>query len=79
MAEFKPLTNKKRVPCCPNHGEPLDGVGYPIPRKGEGICPVSGAHFDFEISLDQESVEYEKDHAGNLKPVPQYRVNGDES
>ena len=72
MATFEaPKKNKKHVPCCPNHGEPLYGVPTPIPAKGTGFCPVSNCGFDYEISLDAETVEYEKDVNGNLTAVPQ--------
>lgn len=78
MAEFKRIVNKKAVPCCPNHGEPLEGVGSPIPRKGTGICPVSKCPFDFEIETDREGTEYVKDAAGNLTALPTFKVSGDE-
>ena len=80
MADFKPLTkNKKGVPICPNHGEPLEGIGHPIPPSGTGICPVSKCPFDYSINVEQGSEEYVKDHSGNLTAVPTFKVIGDDN
>lgn len=75
--------NKPRgKPSCPNHGEPLEGIGFPMPSKGTGICPVSGCPFDYEIEVDnaEASQVMEKDSTGNLKKVPgtMWKVSGDE-
>lgn len=60
------------APCCPNHGEPLEDVGFPIPRKGRGMCPVSGVRFDFEAELNQNATA--KDKNGNLVKVATWNV-----
>ncbi len=79
MADFKPLTkNKKTVPVCPNHNEPLEGLPRPLTPKGVGMCPISGCSFDYEITVETGEVEYIKDHNGNLTPIPQFKVIGDE-
>lgn len=61
-------------PKCPNHGEPLEGCGFPLPKKGTGICPVSGCPFDFEIEVDEEKMV--KDKEGNLIPAVGWKVSG---
>lgn len=63
-------------PTCPNHGCPLDGMKFPLPEKGEGICPVSGAHFEFEASVDEEAVV--KDKFGRLVKKPTWEMKGNE-
>lgn len=73
-------TSKRSVrstkPSCPNHGEPLEGIGFPIPRKGTGTCPISGVPFDFEADFDQHAVIKDKD--GNLTKAPIWQMTGDE-
>jgi len=68
----------KTAPKCPNHGEVLEGVPRPLPQKGEGMCPVSGAHFTFEVDGSEEAMRPFKDTAGNITMVPGYKVMGDE-
>lgn len=63
-------------PKCPNHGCPLDGCGFPLPAKGHGICPVSGARFDFEVEVDE--VKTVKDKDGNLKKGSKWKLTGNE-
>lgn len=41
-----------------------------MPRKGEGICPVSGARFAFEVNAQEASEEMVKDRDGRLVPRP---------
>lgn len=67
-------------PKCPNHGCPLDGIGFPMPRKGTGICPVSGCPFDYVLEVDEEKgVEsMVKDKFGNLVKKTDWKVTGDE-
>lgn len=69
---------KKRMPCCPNHGEPLEGLPVPMTNKGTGVCPISKCHFDYEVDLDAETTEYIKDHTGALVAVPVYKLVGEE-
>ena len=64
------------VPVCPNHGEPLEGIGFPTPRKGRGICPVSGWPFDFKVEIDEQEMVKDKD--GNMVKKPVWNVEGDE-
>lgn len=49
-------TTPSYKPSCPNHGCPLDGCGFPLPKKGVGVCPVSGYHFEFEAEVDEEKM-----------------------
>lgn len=72
-------TTPSHRPKCPNHGCPLDGCGFPLPKKGEGICPVSGAHFAFEVDIAEGEEEMVKDKEGNLKPRPaDWKVSGND-
>lgn len=63
-------TTPSHRPTCPNHKCPLDGIPFPMPRKGEGICPVSGARFAFEVNAQEASEEMVKDRDGRLVPRP---------
>ena len=78
MANPKP----KGRPCCPNHGEPLEGIPFPMPSKGTGMCPISGCSFDYEIEVDPEEAHmvYERNSAGNMKKVPgsKWKLSGNE-
>jgi hypothetical protein len=66
----------KYGPKCPNHGCPLDGIGFPMPSKGTGICPVSGAPFDFEVEVDETTVRKDKD--GNQVKDVGWNINGND-
>ncbi len=66
----------KNRPSCPNHGEALEGLPFPLPRKGSGICPVSGVPFDFIAETDEESVKVDKN--GHMTKQTNYRVEGDD-
>jgi hypothetical protein len=61
-------------PKCPNHGAPLEGMGFPLPRKGQGMCPVSGASFDFEAEIDTAYVQLDK--FGNATKSVGWKVSG---
>lgn len=63
-------------PKCPNHSEPLEGIPFPIPSKGTGICPVSGCPFDYEVETDQETVSNDK--FGNVTKNLKWNVTGEE-
>lgn len=65
-------------PRCPNHNEPLEDCGFPLPAKGSGTCPVSGALFDFEVETDVTKVKNVVDTAGNVKKVAPYKVSGED-
>lgn len=67
---------KAGSPCCPNHGEPLEGVPKPLPSKGTGMCPVSGCSFDFEC--DVENAVAKKDKNGNVTHEYTIGVTGSE-
>lgn len=62
--------------CCPNHGEPLEGIPQPCPPKGIGMCPVSGCSFEFEI--DTLRTKTRKDKSGKLTTDLVYTVTGEE-
>lgn len=50
-----------------------------MPRRGTGMCPVSGASFDFEVDISEGSTEMVKDKNGNLRPKPaDWKVNGND-
>lgn len=70
------MTTPSFKPTCPNHGVALEGCGFPLPAKGEGRCPVSGAAFDFEADVDEQAVVQDKD--GNLAKKPKWKVDGDD-
>lgn len=63
-------------PECPNHREPLEGCGFPLPKKGTGICPVSGCSFDFSVELDEDKMV--KDKFGAMSKSKDWKVTGDE-
>lgn len=64
------------APKCPNHSCPLEGIPFPLPRKGEGICPVSGAHFDFVADVDEEKMAVDK--YGNKTKEYTWTLTGEE-
>lgn len=61
---------------CPNHGEPLEGLPFPVPKKGTGICPVSGVSFDYEAEGDDSRMTTDK--FGNPSKVFDWKVTGEE-
>ena len=61
-------------PKCPNHFEPLEGCGFPLPSKGTGMCPVSGASFDFEAEVDEAKVALDK--FGNKTKAVGWKLSG---
>ena len=65
------------LPQCPNHAEPLEGIPFPIPQKGTGMCPVSGCSFDYEVELDQAVNVVDKN--GTLTKKVGWQVNGEET
>jgi hypothetical protein len=65
--------NKGGKPCCPNHGCPLD-CGFPMPTAGVGVCPVSGAHFEFRAEVDEDTMVQDK--SGNLIKGKKWKVVG---
>jgi len=71
-----PLQTPTFMPSCPNHGEPLEGCGFPLPKKGTGKCPISGCDFDFEIEIDE--VENKVDKFGKTCKDVKWKVEGEE-
>lgn len=70
------MTKPSYKPACPNHDETLTDTGFPLPAKGTGICPVSGATFEFEADVD--STQMVLDKAGNLTKKPVWNLTGNE-
>ncbi len=64
------------MPKCPNHDCELEGVPWPLPEKGWGRCPVSGAMFEFEVEQDKEELVQLK--AGTMVKKIRWDVRGDE-
>lgn len=65
-------------PTCPNHGCPLDGCGFPLPKKGTGICPVSGCPFDFEVEGDDVEAGIKKDKFGGTNKIGTWKITGND-
>ncbi len=63
-------------PQCPNHKVDLTQCGFPIPQKGQGVCPVSGATFAFEADVGSMNQEIKLDAQGNPQIVPQWKITG---
>jgi hypothetical protein len=77
MQTIKILTNRPSyVPSCPNHSCPLEGCGFPLPAKGTGKCPVSGADFDFEVEVDEAKITKDKD--GKMVKGSKWKLTGNE-
>lgn len=76
MANDKPSWTPK----CPNHHCALEGVGFPLPKKGTGRCPVSGVPFSFEVDQSEDVMAggVKKDKNGNIIKGAQWKVTGDE-
>lgn len=74
---FDPKERKPTgLPKCPNHGCSLEGMPWPMPKKGTARCPVSGAHFSYEVEVDEMHVEQDKD--GNIQKVVRWKAEGNE-
>lgn len=71
------MTKPKFGPKCPNHSEPLEGMGFPMPSEGTGICPVSGVSFEYKIDIDDDEIVMTKD--GKVEKKTRWNVTGDES
>ncbi len=63
---------------CPNHGCPLEGLGFPIPKKGVGMCPISGASFEYEAEGDEQKMQIGKDKNGRMIKIAPYIITGTE-
>lgn len=77
MAEIK-ITSPRTKPTCPNHGCPLEGCGFPLPKIGIGKCPVSGADFSFEVDVEEAKTDGKvtKDKNGNLVKEAKWKIIG---
>jgi hypothetical protein len=64
------------TPKCPNHNVALEGCGFPLPSKGVGKCPISGADFEFEAEVQADKMVVDKD--GNMSKSTGWKVEGDE-
>lgn len=64
------------LPKCPNHGCALEGCGFPLPKKGVGICPVSKCPFDFEVEVDESPDKMVKNKDGTLSKAVGWKVHG---
>lgn len=60
---------------CPNHNCALEGIPFPMPQKGTGICPVSKCKFEYESKLDPMETVVLKD--GTVEKMPYWEVHGD--
>jgi len=70
------VSMKAGKPCCPNHGEPLEGIPQPMPNKGTGVCPVSGYSFEYEV--DTANSVAQKDKFGNVSYEYDINIIGNE-
>jgi len=77
MAVIK--TKPSWMPKCPNHGATLEGLPNPIPMKGNGMCPVTGVMFAYEVDAAGETHKMVKDKNGNLVRMPEWKMTGDET
>jgi hypothetical protein len=75
MATFFQKATNKGI-CCPNHGEPLEGLPFPLTSKGTGMCPVSGCSFDYSVELDEESNVVDK--FGNVSKAKKFKLEGND-
>lgn len=64
------------MPKCPNHQVDLTQCGFPIPPKGQGVCPVSGASFSFEVEIDETKMQVDKE--GNVTKGTKFKITGDD-
>lgn len=80
MAPFKPTAAPNTKPQCPNHHVDLVDLGFPIPRKGKGTCPVSNQKFDFEVDTEVLESEQEVKIDKNGKPyfATKWIIEGDD-
>lgn len=63
-------------PKCPNHGCPLEGYGFPMPKKGVGTCQVSGVPFSFVLETEDNIQKETVDKFGNKTKVGKWKVEG---
>ena len=49
-----------------------------MPRKGTGMCPVSGCSFDYEVEVDEKKSATAVDKFGNKTKVAEWKVEGND-
>lgn len=62
------------LPRCPNHGEPLYGMPFPLPSQGVGKCPVS--HCDFEFTAETDEGKVVKNADGSMSKAVGWKLSG---
>lgn len=72
------MNTNKTGPKCPNHGAPLEGMGFPVPKQGTGICPVSGVPFEYTIEADDDETKVTVDKFGNKVKGTKIKVTGND-
>ena len=60
-------------------GTPLDGCGFPLPKRGKGRCPRGGIDFAFELEIDESDSAVKKDKQGQLYKEGKWKIAGDVS
>lgn len=65
-------------PKCPNHDVELTQTGFPLPSKGQGVCPVSGAQFSFEIDIGEATDVIKLDQNGKPIVERKWKITGSE-
>lgn len=70
------MSKPSYTPKCPNHGSTLEGCGFPLPEKGVGKCPISGAEFEFSAEVDKKKMV--KDKFGATRPSVDWKITGEE-
>lgn len=63
-------------PRCPNHEVELTQTGFPLPSKGQGVCPVSGATFAFEADVGKMTTEIKYGTDGKPIVEQQWNIEG---
>lgn len=63
-------------PKCPNHEVELTQCGFPLPARGQGVCPVSGATFDFEVDVEEGMQEVKYDRSGKAIIEQKWKITG---
>ena len=59
-------------PKCPDCGEQLEGLPFPLPNKGEGRCPVGMCMVTFEVDLTNSTMAKGKD--GKLYKTSRWKM-----
>lgn len=70
MQNTNPLSSG---PKCPNHGVPLTDC-----NKGKGICPISGAIFDYDADHAEKTKKLRINALGQYEEVSDWKVVGDD-